>query len=354
LEFDKLLDRLARADANRQQDLTQIYSDEIQKRLNKTEEAKLAFMSAISVMQENNAVLGEIFGQEFGNLFTELTSTLETFVLEGSVGFEDLANVAIGSVRAIDEAYKQGTALRIEQLNLEKQAQIDIAGTNKDARLNIEKEYNDRIRAEKIKQARIDKAAAVFEIAINTAIAASKVTSQTGLLGIPLIPIIIGLGLAQIAAVLARPIPQFRHGTQNSPEGLAEVAEDGPEAIISPKGQMRIAHKRQVTYLERGSKVLTATETRKMMDIQEIDRTTDLHGRLAGKMIEAKHNDQVRTMTAAFIASRVDAGEIGQAVGSEIAKLPLHSSNFDENGVKHYIRKGNTTTEILNKRYSLK
>lgn len=354
LEFSELLDAVAKADKKGQQDLTQVYSDEIQKRLEKTEQAKAAFMSAIATMQESSQVLGEIFGEEFGNLFSELTTTLEDFVVNGSVGFEQLADVAVASVRAINESYQQGTAIRIEQLQLEKQAQIDIAGTNKDARLNIEKEYNDKIRAEKTKQARLDKTAAVFEIAINTAVAVSKLTAQTGLLGIPLIPVIIGLGLAQIAAVLARPIPQFRHGTQSAPGGLAEVAEDGPEAIVSPKGHMRIAHKRQITYVEKGSKVLTASQTKKMMEMQEIERGTILHGKLSTSLHERKRDDAVQTMAMAFRSSRVDANEIGEAVGSRIAKLPISVTNFDERGVTRFIRKGNTTTQILNDRYSLK
>lgn len=355
LEMNELLDRLAKADSKRQQDLTKVYSDEIQKRLQKTEEAKAMFSDAIDVLRQNANVLGEIFGQEFGNLFSDLTTTLENFVLEGQVGFEDLANVAISSVRAINESYQQGTALRIEALQLEKQAQIDIAGTNKDARLNIEKEYNDRIRQEKIKQARLDKASAVFEIGINMAIAASKVTAETGLLGIPLIPIIIAFGLAQIAAVLARPIPQFRHGRDGGPATIAEVNEDGPELLVH-NGQARIANKgkRGLTYLRENEKVITAPMTAKALQMQSIDRETDLHGRLTNRLNDARHNDQVKTMAAAFYASRVNPDEIGSAVGKEIGKLPLHSSHFTEDGVKHYVRRGNTTTEILNKRYSLK
>lgn len=353
LSFSELLDKVAKADAKGQQDLTKVYSDEIDKRLQKTEEAKEAFRNAIDFLKINNQALSDLFGQEFGNLFNELTNTLEDFVTSGSVGFEQLATVAIGSVRAINESYQQGTALRIEALQLEKQAQIDIAGTNKDARLNIEKEYNDRIRAEKIKQARLDKTAAVFEIGINTAIAASKVLGQTGIAGIPLVPIVVAFGLAQIAAVLARPIPQFRHGTQNAPEGLAEVAEDGAEAIQSPSGKLRIAHKRQITYLEKGSKVFTADQTKKMLETGAIDRETELHSKLAINMQNAKRDEAVKTMALAMYQSRVNPDEIGESVGQAVGRLPLTQWNVDENGFTRKIRKGNTTTEYLNNRYRL-
>jgi len=354
MEWQKLLDAFAEAERKGQKDITEIYSIEIQKRLDKTAAAKQGFMDAMEVMKQSSQVIGEIFGQEFGNLFTNLTTDLEEFVINGKVGFEDLAYTAIAGVRAIDEAYRQGTELRIEKLQLEKQAQIDIAGTNKDARLAIEKEYNTKIREEKIKQAKIDKAAAVFEIGINTAIAVSKTLAETALFGIPLIPIIIGLGIAQIAAVLARPIPQFRHGTKSSPEGLAEVAEDGAEAIQDPSGKMRIAHKRQVTYLKRGSKVFTASETKRMMDIQDISKTTDINGKLAISLNDRRRDDQIQTMAAAFYASRISEDAIGQSVGKEIAKLPITSLEINEYGMNKYIQTRTTRTKILNDKYSLR
>lgn len=354
MEMQKLLDAFAEAERKGQKDITEIYSIEIQKRLDKTAQAKQGFMDAMEVMKQSSQVIGEIFGQEFGNLFANLTTNLEDFVLDGKVGFEDMAMTAIAGVRSINEAFQQGSELRIEKLNLEKQAQIDIAGTNKDARLNIEKEYNSKIREEKIKQAKIDKTAAVFEIGINTAIAVSKTLAETALFGIPLIPIIIGLGIAQIAAVLARPLPQFRHGTKSSPEGLAEVAEDGAEAIQDPSGKMRIAHKRQVTYLKRGSKVFTASETKRMMDIQEISKTTDVNGRLAISLNDRRREDQIQTMAAAFYASRISEDAIGQSVGREIAKLPITSLEINEYGMNKYIQTRTTRTKVLNDKYTLR
>ena len=354
LEFSALLDKLAKADAKGQKDLTAVYSEEIQKRLLKTEQAKAGFMEAMDVMRQSGQVLGEIFGEEFGNLFTNLSTDLEKFVLDGKVSFEDMAMTAISGVRSINEAFQQGSVLRIEKLNLEKQAQIDIAGTNKDARLAIEKEYNDKIREEKIKQAKLDKTAAIFEIGINTAIAVSKTLAETALFGIPLIPIIIGLGVAQIAAVLAKPIPQFRHGTRNSPEGIAEVAEDGAEAIQSPSGKIRIAHKRQYTYLQKGSKVFTASETKRMMDMQDIEKSTDTYGRLAISLQDKRREDQINTMALAMYQSRISEEAIGQSVGREIAKLPISSLTVDESGVRKFIKTKTTKTEMLNDRYSLK
>jgi tape measure domain-containing protein len=314
------------------------------------EELKAALDNVIPSLRENNELIGELFGQEFGTLFDDLTTNLENFLNGSGNAFEDWANTGKAAIGAIDEAYRQGTEVRIQALELEKQAQIDIAGTNAVARLAIEKEYNDKIRAEKKKQAQIDKVAAVFEIAINTAVAVSKTLAETALFGIPLIPLIVALGAAQIAAVVARPIPGFKHGTQNAPEGFAEVAEDGAEAIEGKRG-LRIAHKRQITYLERGDKVFTAEQTRKMMDTQLIDSNTELHGRLSQNIRAQGERQRIKEMSIAF---RSNPEEIGNAVGKQIKGLPIHQTYFDERGVSNFIRKGNTTTKILNDRMSLR
>ncbi len=301
-------------------------------------------------LKQNNQIISSLFGSEFGSLFDNLTTDLEKFVKGTGVTLDDWANTAKAAVGAIDQAFKQSSDLRVQQLEQEKQAQVDIAGTNATARLAIEKEFNEKIRAEKIKQAKIDKAAAIFDITINTIVGASKAVGQTGIFGIALAPLIIAAGVLQAAAVAARPIPGFRTGTQNAPEGLARVAEDGPE-IIENRGKMRIAHKEQLTYLERGDKVFTAEQTRKILDTSTIDSNTELHGRLANNLHQQSSEQRIREMSIAF---RQDPEAIGDAVGRRISKLPIHQTYFDERGVTRYIRENGTTTKYLNDRTTLR
>lgn len=305
---------------------------------------------AFKLLDENAKIIGQLFGKNFGDLFKSLSDNLRI----STTDFEDWAKTAIAASGSIDEAFQKGTDNRIASLQLEKQAQIDIAGTNATARLNIEKIYNDKIREEKQKQARIDKEAALFDIAVNTFVAASKVLGETGLLGIPLVPVVIALGALQAAAVLARPIPQFAGGTQNAPAGLAEVAEQGAEAIQSPSGHLRIAHKRQVTYLEKGSKVFTSEETRRMLDVQQIDRMTEVNYALTAKLRTAHREEQIGIAAAAFQSARISEDAISRGVGREIAKLPLQNFTLDQRGYSHFIQTESTKTKVLNERYSLK
>jgi hypothetical protein len=301
-------------------------------------------------LKQNAGIISEFYGQEMGNLFDSLTTNLENMVKGTGNTIENWANTLKAGVGAADALFKEGSDARIASLEAEKQQQIEIAGSNATAKLAIEKQFNEKIRAEKIKQAKIDKAAAIFDIIINTAVAATKVGAQTGIFGLALAPIIIAFGAIQAALVAARPLPAFRAGTQNAPQGFAEVAEDGPELIESRRG-MRIAHKRQVTYLERGDKVFTAEQTRKILDTNQIDNNTELHGRLSTNLHRQSSEQRIREMSIAF---RQDPDAIGEAVGREIKGLPIHQTYFDERGVSRYIRENGTTTKYLNDRTTLR
>ncbi len=309
------------------------------------EDKKKKLDEMFGYLKENNQVISKLFGSEFGGLFDNLTTDLEKFVKKTGVTLEDWANTTKAAAGAVDEAFKQSSDLRISQLELEKQAQIDIAGTNATARLAIEKEFNDKIRAEKRKQAKIDKDVAVFTILINTAVAASAAGWIT-----PAAILIEIFGALQAAVVAARPIPGFRTGTQNAPEGFARVAEDGAEIIENNRG-LRIAHKQQVTWLDSGDKVFTAEQTRKILDTNQIDSNTELHGRLATNLHRQSSEQRIKEMSIAF---RQDPEAIGDAVGRRIKDLPIHQTYFDERGVSRFIRDGGTRTKYLNDRTSLK
>ena len=98
----------------------------------------------------------------------------------------------------------------------------------------------------------MDKAAALFDIALNTAVAVSKVLAQTGIASGALIPLIIAAGALQAAAVIAQPIPYRKGSKDTGPKGhLARVGEEGEELVFMPSN----------------SKVLPARQTKKYSDI---------------------------------------------------------------------------------------
>ncbi len=84
------------------------------------------------------------------------------------------------------------------------------------------------------KQALLGKANALFEIAINTASAVSKVSAQTGVGAFLAAPLITALGALQIATVLAQKIPKFAKGVIGF-KGEGTKTSDSNHVMISNK-----------------------------------------------------------------------------------------------------------------------
>lgn len=91
----------------------------------------------------------------------------------------------------------------------------------------------------KTKEAKAAKEESIASIIFNTAAMVMKVGSQTGLLGIPLAPIVLALGAAQLAAAIAAPIPSYKKGTGTGAHqgGLLIYGEAGSERVDLPSGQ---------------------------------------------------------------------------------------------------------------------
>ena len=129
------------------------------------------------------------------------------------------------------------------------------------------------------KKATFDRGVAIAEIIANVARAVSK-----DLLGNKgMIPFDIAIGAAQIAAILAHPIPKFKHGGTMAKDGMAMVG-DGykTEAMITPDGNVSLTpDKPTLTYIKAGTKIIGGDELDKVrMAINPI-----------GQLVERKEKD---------------------------------------------------------------
>jgi len=116
---------------------------------------------------------------------------------------------------------------------------------NLERRLRIQQE-EDREKLEKKKmamqkkQAKFNKAQALVDIAINTAIGISAATKD-GPLGLALIPILVTLGALQAATVLAQPLPAFAEGGIMGHDGVALVGDGGQREVMrTPDGKLSV------------------------------------------------------------------------------------------------------------------
>lgn len=191
----------------------------------------------------------------------EFKNTLEIFRGITQTGFDfaaDLNNTALENAK---RRFELETAL---------------AGENKFKQLNAEKKFDRKQAKIKKRQAIANKAAAVTEIIINTAISISKMLGQTGLFGLPLVPLLAGLGALQLAAVLAAPIPEFVKGGKHK-GGPAKMSEKGPELFFPAFGNSPVLtpEKETIANMPAGE-FKSADETQRILANQAYSQTYDM------------------------------------------------------------------------------
>jgi len=111
------------------------------------------------------------------------------------------------------------------------------------------------------KIAKAERNKALFDIAINTAVAIVK-----ALPNIPLSILAGSIGLVQAGIVAAKPIPQFAKGTDFASGGVSLVGEKGREIIQRRNGEIYLANNPSLVNLERGSKVFNNRKTEMMLN----------------------------------------------------------------------------------------
>jgi len=191
---------------------------------------------------------------------------------------------------SIAERRIQGIDSELTELEEKTAREIEFAGNNEAAKIQIEAQAEQRrLQLEKKKKeeqqraARVEKALNIFQATINTAAAVVKGLSQGGL---PLAILYGALGAIQIAAIAAKPIPQFEVGTRNAPGGLAVVGEAGRELIQTPSGRLALTpSSATLVDLPKGSKVFTNDETLGMLGMAGIGETNFTNGITMGQLI---------------------------------------------------------------------
>jgi TP901 family phage tail tape measure protein len=108
------------------------------------------------------------------------------------------------------------------------------------------------------RQAKYEKAQAMISIAISTAQAIMRAYSDAGpIFGIPLAIAVGAIGAVQLAAVAAKPIPEYEEGTDYHTGGPALLGEKRREMVILPSGDSFITPNSPTIFdLPRGTEVL--------------------------------------------------------------------------------------------------
>lgn len=193
----------------------------------------------------------------------ELNERLKDLAFEIGYALQDFANTLFDArIQNIDNEIRANEDFYNRQIELAGNDALQKELLQEEAerkREQLEKKKREELR----KQAIFNKLVALAEIAINTAIAVSKVTAQSGVLAPLLIPAIIALGAVQAATVLATPIPKYKDGLLSAKKDhLAIVGDGGRSEVIEKKDGRSYMTPRTDTYamIEKGDRVHKSVE----------------------------------------------------------------------------------------------
>lgn len=304
-----------------------------------------ALKEVVDELQKSASIVGNLFGNSgLGSLFGDLGKDLVNGF--GKDGFAQIAQLGIDATDAYTTYSINASKARQKAYEDEMQHDLDLAGNNTDAKNAIQANYNKKIADEQNKQAKLQRAQAVVDIAINTAVAVSKAAAVTGPLAFLLIPSLIALGALEEAIVLSQPIPQYAKGRTGGPAEYAEVNERGPEAI-GQKGRYRIFNRgmRGIVRLNAGDEVKTATDTDMLMANGMLRRDN--------QYVQTASNSKLYYDTYVMTASRssgIDYDQMAGAVANGVSGLPVTEHNWNERGYQRNLRIKNTRILGINKR----
>lgn len=175
---------------------------------------------------------------------------------------EEIRAEQVAKAQAGFSAFRDLQAGAFQAFSAFQQAELAELDRRLELGLISEKEYDKEKRNLQRKQARADKANAIFSATINTATAVTQALTQIGRGGLVLAAIAAASGAAQIAAIAKTPIPKFRKGTRMVGDGF-ELGED-----------------RTLAYLNKGERVITADKNKKHFGLYNAIEDGDVDGML--------------------------------------------------------------------------
>jgi hypothetical protein len=200
-----------------------------------------------------------------------ITAEIETEFQKRAALAEQYANAVLGAINAINEISKISSEERIANITATSEAELNAINASTDLerdkarqRTALEVRTQRAIANEKTKQARQDKALALFEIGINTATAVIKaIAASPKTFGLPFSAFAAAAGLAQAAVVAAKPLPKFEKG------GLigGRLHSQGGTLIEAEQGEYMVNRRQSAKHRRELDAMNTSTEAfRRMID----------------------------------------------------------------------------------------
>ena len=307
-------------------------------------EKTLAFLDNATFETINKGL--EDLGMTSLNVFLDLDQNGQsTFdkLYEGAENFKEQFAVTFQAVGDIYQDFsnkmfeQSNKRFENEKANLEKQKDIALAfaGDSETAKLEIERQAEERRKEIAKREFKAKKEQAIFNIAIDTSQAIMSTYAKLGFpAGLPLSIIMGLLGAAQIAMVQSQQMPAYKDGTDNHIGG-AMLVNDGSgsnykETIQTPDGKIYQPKQRNVIMsAPKGTKVFTHNQWQNNLDNMLLSNSIN-------------YSMPVVNNNSALTDNQVDR------IVSTIANKQEAILNIDKNGWNTSIRNGHSTKQILN------
>lgn len=225
-------------------------------------------------------------------------------------------------------------ARRIENIDAEIVAEekkydelIRLAENDEAQKAALEQQRADRVKVleaerlkEEQKQAKFRKAAALAEIAINTAVAVSKVWGQTGIFGIAAQIPVIAMGALQAAAVLAAPIPQYKDGIDSVPNNqIAMINDGGKKEYVERDGKIFSTDtKNAIVGLKKNDRVYK--------DYDDVVNNSSVHSIISnGEILKQNQFDKLSGIIGSSIRDGFKDAKINNTIKVNQQKVPVNN-----------------------------
>jgi tape measure domain-containing protein len=296
----------------------------------------------LRVIQDSSKAIADALNLDAENieaLFVDLTNgfdksaegILQTIQNVAAVAGDIMASIHDRNIEKLDEEIQANSdyyaeILDNQTLSEEQRSALEAQRDQKEAQLEKKK------RKEQTKAAKTKKAFALFDIGLSTAQAILGIWAQfpkfdfgisAGLATI----FVSALGAAQIAAVLAQPIPKFEMGTENAPGGWALVDEKRPEVHTDKHDRVKSYghNKPNLRYMEKGDKIIPSHEEFfKYGEVGDIERVAwNINMGSNGDMITQTQFDGA--LISEMSGMRADMKTMGKRM-ERLAKRPINNN----------------------------
>lgn len=228
----------------------------------------------------------------------------------------------------------------LASLQAQKDAELAVVGDNAQRRADIERIYAEKERQIKIRQAKADKAQALFNVTLNTSLAVTGFLARQDWASAIAAGVI---GAAETAAIIAQPLPAFEKGGIVNTDGAIITSEKGREMAVTPQGKLIMTGDKGAevrTDIPRGSAILNNAITERLMrggqDYANINNEASMK---IAHVLEEQRDRQSRIIAQTI---RNENDVLMQHNSKVMSGMELHQYKLKRGQLDKSVRKGNT------------